>query len=165
MQNQDFTTTILVDQSPAEAYAAINNVRGWWTEFIEGATDIQGTTFDYRYKDIHKTKIRIEELIPEKKVLWYVVENYFDFTSDKTEWTGDYIEFDITTKGNQTAITFTQKGLTPQSECYNVCRDAWTHFIRESLYALITTGKGDPIYKEETVENFNEDLREKHGIN
>lgn len=164
MQNQDFTTTILVDQSPAEAFAAINNVRAWWNEDITGSTDTLGT-FKYRYRDVHTSIIRIDELIPGKKVVWYVVENFFNFTADKTEWTGDTMVFEIGTKGNQTEVRFSQNGLTPLSECFNVCRDAWSHFINESLYALITTGKGDPVAKdEETTENFNEELREKHGI-
>jgi hypothetical protein len=30
MNNQDFTAAFTVDQTPEEAFAAINNVRGWW---------------------------------------------------------------------------------------------------------------------------------------
>ncbi|NML19236.1 SRPBCC domain-containing protein [Pseudoflavitalea sp. G-6-1-2] len=165
MQNQDFTTTILVDQSPEEAFAAINKVSSWWNEDITGSTDTLGSTFKYRYRDVHATTLRIDELVPGKKVVWHVVENYFNFTEDKTEWTGDTIIFEISTKGNQTEVRFSQNGLTPLSECYNVCREAWSHFINESLFALITTGKGDPVAKDDSNENFNEELREKHGIN
>ena len=42
MKNQNFTTTFSVDQTPEEAFAAINNVRGWWSGEIAGSTDKLG---------------------------------------------------------------------------------------------------------------------------
>jgi hypothetical protein len=51
MKKRSFTTTISVDQTPNEAFAAVNNVRGWWSGEIEGATDKLGAEFTYRYKD------------------------------------------------------------------------------------------------------------------
>ena len=42
MSNLSFATTILVDQTPEQAFAAIINVRGWWSEDIEGTTDVTG---------------------------------------------------------------------------------------------------------------------------
>ncbi len=38
MKSQNFSTTVRVDQTPEAAFAAINNVRGWWSGEIEGAT-------------------------------------------------------------------------------------------------------------------------------
>jgi len=45
MKKRSLTTTISVDQTPNEAFAAINNVRGWWSGEIEGATDKLGAEF------------------------------------------------------------------------------------------------------------------------
>ena len=67
MSNQNFTTTFSVYQTPDEAFAAIINVRGWWSDEIEGRTDKLGEEFTYRYEDIHYSKQEITELIPAKK--------------------------------------------------------------------------------------------------
>ena len=144
MQNQNLSTTILVDQTPKQVFDAINNVRGWWSEEIEGSTDKLNSEFDYHYEDVHRCKMKITELIPNKKIVWDVLENYFKFTEDKTEWTGNKIAFEITEKGNKTELRFTQVGLVPEYECYDICSDSWKNYIHNSLRSLITDGKGKP---------------------
>jgi hypothetical protein len=74
MSNKDFTATISVDQSPEEAFNAINKVRGWWSENIESGTDKLGAEFTYRYQDVHFCRVKIAELILAKKVVWHVLE-------------------------------------------------------------------------------------------
>ncbi len=149
MTTQDFTTTLLVGQSPAAVFNAINNVRGWWSENIEGGTDNLNDEFIYHYKDIHYCKIKVIELAPDQKVVWLVLDNYFKFTEDKSEWKGTRIVFEISQKDGQTAIRFTHEGLVPQYECYEICRDAWTGYIQDSLRSLIATGSGQPNAKED----------------
>lgn len=144
MNTSNFTTAIIVDESPEAAYNAINNVRGWWSEEIEGSTDKLNELFNYHYEDVHRCKMKITELISNQKVVWVVLENYFKFTKDTNEWTGDKIIFDITNQDGKTAIRMTQEGLTPTYECFDICRDAWTTYIQKSLKNLITTGKGNP---------------------
>jgi hypothetical protein len=150
----NFTTAFTVEQSPEEAFAAIKNVRGWWSDEIEGRTDQLGE-FQYHYRDIHRCTIRITELAAGKKVVWHVVENYFNFVKDKREWKDTDIVFEIATKANKTDVRFTHVGLSPQQECYGVCSDAWRTYINGSLRNLIATGKGQP--------NQNEQLARKHG--
>ena len=86
MKHQNFTTTFSVDQTPQEAFTAINNVRGWWSGQIEGDTDKPGADFTYRYQDKHRSTQRITELIPGKRVVWHVLDSDLSFL--KTEASG-----------------------------------------------------------------------------
>jgi hypothetical protein len=138
---QDYTTTFSVTQTPEEAFKAINNVRGWWEGQIEGKTEKIGDVFTYRYGDFHRSKQKVTDLIPGKRVVWLVVEGGPKFTKDKTEWIGTKIIFDISKNGSKTEVHFTHQGLIPRLECYDSCTDAWGPIIRNSLRTLITEGK------------------------
>ena len=144
MQNQNFTTALVVDQTPEEIFNAINNPRGWWSEEIEGSTEKLNDEFTYHYKDVHISKMKLIEVIPHKKVVWLVLDNHFKFTKDTSEWKDNKIIFEITEKDNQTQLQFTQLGLVPVYECYDICKDAWSNYIHNSLRNLIITGKGQP---------------------
>jgi len=145
MSNQDFTRSFTVDQTPEQVFAAINNVRGWWSEDIEGATDKLDAAFSYRYKDVHRCTIKVVELVPGKRVVWHVLDNYFSFTEDKTtEWTDTKIRFEISRMDDKTEVHFTHEGLLPGNECYEACSEGWTMYINGSLRDLIATGKGQP---------------------
>lgn len=159
METANFTTSFVVDQSAEEVFKAVNNVRGWWSEEIEGGTEKLNDEFNYHFKDVHISKMKLVEVIPNKKVVWLVMDNHFKFTKDKSEWNGNKIVFNISRKGSQTQLQFTQIGLVPAYECYDICRDAWTNYIKNSLRNLITTGKGEPNPKEG---GFNEQLLEQH---
>jgi hypothetical protein len=144
MNTNDYTTTFAVDQSPEQVFAAVNNVRGWWSGDIEGRTDRLGAEFTYRYEDIHRSTQKITEWVPGKKIVWRVLDANISFAKDKAEWNGTDIVFEIARKGKQTALRFTHVGLVPAIECYGKCSGAWGFYINESLRSLITTGKGDP---------------------
>jgi activator of Hsp90 ATPase-like protein len=137
-----------VEKTPTEVFAAINNVRGWWSGEIDGGTQKLGDEFTYRYEDIHYSKQRITESIPGKKVVWLVLESSLNFIEDKKEWNGTKITFEIARKGGKTEVHFTHVGLVPESECYGACFSAWGSYINGSLRGLITRGKGSPNPKE-----------------
>ncbi len=148
MPSQNYTATISVDQSPKEAFDAIRNVRGWWSEEIEGSTAKVGDEFKYRYRDVHSCTMKLVELAPNKRIAWLVTDNYFDFIDDKTEWKGTKVVFDIANSGEKTEIRFTHEGLVPEYECFTICSNAWGSYINGSLKNLIATGKGSPNPKE-----------------
>ncbi len=145
MTATDFTTTILVDQTPQEAFNAINNVRGWWQGEITGNTSLLNDEFSYRMKDIHYSKQRLVELIPNKKIVWLVTDSKLNF-NNQSEWTGTKIIFEIKEMDNKTQVRFTHVGLIPKFECYDNCSWAWGALIQESLHSLITTGKGTNVF-------------------
>lgn len=147
--DNSYTTSFVVDASPKSVFEAINNVRDWWSEEIEGDTQTAQSTFFYHYRDVHLSKMKIVESVPYKRVVWFVIENSFNFTKDQAEWTGNKIIFELSKLKNETKLTFTQHGLTPRNECYDVCEKSWTSYIQGSLKNLITTGVGQPNKKEE----------------
>lgn len=143
MKNQDFTTTIWVEQTPAEAYHAILNVRSWWSglfdESFEGNSEKPGDEFSFRAGGgLHYTKQKLTELVPDKKVEWLVTEANLSFAEKADEWNGTRISFDISEEAGKTKIVFTHLGLVPAFECYDSCAPAWTQYIKEQLPAAIT---------------------------
>lgn len=144
MADRDYTISFTVDQSPEAAFDAVNDVRGWWSGEIDGDTDKLGAEFTYRYKDIHRSTQKIVEFERGKKVVWRVTDATLNFVSDKTEWNGTSIVFEIGKKGGKTELRFTHVGLVPRFECYDGCSGAWGHYITDSLRGLIEKGKGRP---------------------
>ncbi len=142
MNNQGYTTTFTVDQSPKEVFDAINDVRSWWSgdPGAQGDTDKLGAEFTYAHKEFHYTKQRITEFVPGKKIVWLIIESSINFVKDKNEWKGTEVIFDIEEKDGKTNVRFTHKGLVPAFECYDNCSSAWSSAVA-SLREFITTGK------------------------
>jgi len=156
MNDQNYTTSFTVDKTPQEVFAALNNVRAWWSEEIDGDTDKLGAVYFYHFKDIHRCTIKVTELVSNKKVSWHVLHNDFNFIKDKTEWNDTDVVFEIEKKGDKTELHFTHVGLAPSHECYGVCSDAWGTYINGSLRDLIATGQGHP--------NQNVEIAGKHDL-
>lgn len=143
MKTEDYNVSITVDATAHEAFESINSISKWWTEDVEGSSQKPGDEFTVRFGDIHVSTQKIIEVIPDKKVVWLVTDSKLNFIKDKDEWTKTTIEFDISNIDNKTQIHFTHFGLVPEVECYNSCKKGWNYYI-ESLYKLLTEGKGTP---------------------
>lgn len=146
MNDKDFTTTITVEQTPMEVFDAINRVSSWWQGEIEGNSGETGSEFSYRMKDIHFSKQKVLELVPAQKIVWLVTDSQLNFVDKKSEWTGTKIIFEISESNQKTQLHFTHQGLVPGFECYGGCSRGWNGLIQQSLYNLITTGKGKDVF-------------------
>src|SRR5580765_2419443 len=144
MTAESYRTAFTVEQSADEAFAAINDVRSWWTGEIDGPTDTLGAEFTYRYRDLHDSRQAITELARGRRVVWDVVEGYLGFVGKADEWKGAQIVFELVPHGDGTEVRFTHEGLSPDRECYDSCSGGWDAFIQGNLRRFIATGEPQP---------------------
>ena len=161
MTNENYTKTFTVEQDADKVFNAITNVRGWWSEGIEGNYGNVGDRFTHRVQDIHRCLLEVKTLVPGSKVAWHVIDNHFSFTKDELEWIGTDIVFDIVRENDKTKVTLTHIGLVPNYECYEVCVDGWGTYMN-SLQSLIATGKGQPNVGEAMNDSEERLLSESH---
>lgn len=143
----NFTRTIIFQETkPEKVYDALtNSIPHWWTEMFEGSSNQQGQLFTIRFgTNIYKSLV-VEELVPNKKVVWYVTDSliYIPELTNKAEWINTKIVWEISSKNEQTILDLTHFGLTPKVECFNICQDGWKNFT-DSLTEFINTGIGNP---------------------
>jgi hypothetical protein len=147
MKKQDYTATLLVNAPANKTFKSINHVAGWWTENIEGSSEKLDDVFIIRFGQTFTT-MKIVDSIPDKKVVWNVMDCNLHWLADKKEWKNTRMVFEISAEGDATRIQFTHVGLTPQVACYDDCVKGWDQYIKDSLGKLINEGKGLPQRKE-----------------
>lgn len=142
----NFKKTIIIQATDNKIFDALtNSISKWWTEMFEGTSNQQGKIFTIRFgTNVFKT-MAVEELIPNKKVVWNVTDSLIDIPGlkNKTEWINTKIVWEISPQDNQTELNLTHFGLTPQVECFSICQDGWHNFT-DSLTEYINTGVGKP---------------------
>jgi len=150
MNTSDYRATLLVDKTPEEVINAINNIRGWWSEEMEGSAEKSNDVFTVRFGEVYIT-MKIVELIPGQKIVWQVIDCNKPWLKNKKEWNGTKISFEVSKKDDKTQIRFAHLGLVPEVECFEVCSNAWTDYLQGSLFKLVTTGKGKPTPMKKTA--------------
>jgi len=144
MDKQSFTRVFLVDQTPQQVFDAITNVPAWWHKEMKGSSKNLNDEFSVQFDDIHYSKHRLTEVVPNKKIDWLTLDSKLTFVEKQSEWTGTTITYEIIEKGKQTELHFRHDGLVPAFQCFEGCSKGWTYFLEESLLPFIRTGKGQP---------------------
>ena len=144
MENNDFTTTVAVNK-PADAVlsALTVGITKWWTHDFTGSADKAGDAFTVRFDKTFMTFT--VESANENEVKWQCTDANTDAPGldVKDEWIGTSILWQIEPVANGTQVTLTHYGLSPEVECYEICRAGW-HQFTASFVSLLNTGKGMP---------------------
>jgi hypothetical protein len=143
MTTQDLTCNIQAPVSAKEAYDKIARVGEWWAKDFKGSAHNLGDTFTVRFGTTF-VDFKIAEAVPEKRIVWLVVNCYIPSLNDKTEWNGTSVAWDIATSGDTATITMTHHGIRPEVECYQMCEKGWNHHIAHSLHKFLIEGQGSP---------------------
>ncbi len=131
--------------APKEVFDLINDVPKWWikeaggtiAEF-EGKSSKLNDEFILRHGDVHYSKHKLIEFIPDRKVVWLVTDSKLTWIKEnKQEWTGTKMIFEMIPKGEKTSMFFTHEGLVPQLECYEHCVHFWDRVTSDWLVNFI----------------------------
>jgi len=144
MQPKNYQNSITVNVTPGEAYEGIKDVRGWWAKKVEGRSEQRWDVFTTRFGATFVT-FEIMEDIPGKKIVWDVRDCHLHWISDKKEWNGTRVVFEIEPVGDRAKVTMTHVGLVPGAECYNDCENGWNEHFGESLVKHLTAHEGMPV--------------------
>jgi hypothetical protein len=144
MEQNDYHSIITVNADISAAFESVQKrVGDWWTPNLEGSSDKIGDEFIVHFGDTFVV-FKITELIANKKMVWQVTDCYLSWLQDKHEWTGTTLIWEFKVVDTASQISLTHKGLVPEVECYDSCIKGWNFFFKESLYKLLTEGKGMP---------------------
>jgi len=140
--SRDYNCTIAVKANPTQTFHAICDIPKWWATNFEGRAQIAGDRFTVRFGKTYSV-IKVSESDPGKKLAWIIEESYLPLFKNPAQWNNTRIVWEIVDK-NDTEITMTHMGLTPETDCYCDCEKGWNFYIGESLKKLVTDGIGCP---------------------
>jgi hypothetical protein len=123
--------------------ALTTEICSWWTEDFSGSAKRVKEEFTVRFGNTFKTFVVVE--LSSTTVSWKCMDSYIDMPdlNKKDEWIGTTIHWAIGSDGHQNCLELFHEGLTPEIECFDVCRQGWISFLA-SLRNWLETKEGSP---------------------
>lgn len=136
MKTNNFSYTIKTKQPAAEVFQRLLDPKKWWVGFYEETIEGKSEQLNDEFRFIagggmHDTKQRLVELLPGKKIVWLVTNSNLSFLDRPEEWKGTRFGFELNKEGNDTLVTFTHEGLTPEIECFDQCSAGWNSYLHQ----------------------------------
>lgn len=137
----NYTATIKTKLPGDQVYAVITeHMSDWWTpmsaQFLNlgdrARTDFGGRSY-WELEAIRLDRPHVIELRCSEA--YHTHEGLPD--SIQEEWLDTVLRFDIRDANDETEITLTHVGLTPQLTCFDVCKAGWDHYFVGSLSSYL----------------------------
>lgn len=139
MANIEHLQTIHVPA--AKVYEVLTTAEGlseiWTNELI--VNQQVGLINEFRFGSNDITKMRIEELIPNKKVIWQCIDS-------DPEWVDTIVSFELEEKSEKSLITLRHMNWKEVTPFYRSCNYNWAIFLY-SLKSYCEEGVGLPYQK------------------
>lgn len=130
-----------VNVPASKIYKALTTSRGlseiWTNELI--VNDEIGFINEFRFGSNDITKMRVEELITNNRIVWHCVDS-------DPEWIDTIVSFDIEEKEGKSNITLKHMNWRKLTSFYRFCNYNWGIFLY-SLKMYCEEGKGLPYQK------------------
>ena len=123
----------------------ISRVSEWWAKNFEGKSEEPNDVFTVRFENGDMYKVKVSEIIPNKKILWDVIDSYQGWHNDHTEWIGTKIVWEVFPMADSIEVKMTHVGLVPEFECFDKCSHGWDYLIEKSLLSFLNSNKGMPV--------------------
>jgi len=133
-----YTVEIELSRSPDDVFNHVIDLSKWWPEEFEGESIKLNTEFVFRTGDMHYSKNKVVEFVPNKKVVWVTTESIRK--TDNYDWTGTKFIFELTTHDDSTLLRFTYDGVVLELESDRLVQIC-DMVIKELFYNFITYGK------------------------
>ncbi|HTI10371.1 MAG TPA: SRPBCC family protein [Puia sp.] len=143
MNQENYHCSFTANNTVKEAFDSITRVSEWWTGNLEGSSNNLNDLFTVRFGET-SSLIKIVEWVPDKKIVWQVVDCHLHFLKNKKEWKDTRLLWEVLPDGDATQVRMTHIGLVPALECYANCKDGWNYYVKTSLFELLTRHKGRP---------------------
>lgn len=134
MENRNYRKTILVNASPEEAVKKISEVI-WWKKDFKGTAMKLNDQFTVPFGELNGESSYVDfvinELSPNKKVIWKVSDCNLPWFENKKEWNNTEVVFELSKQNGKTRIDFTHIGLVPEVECYTACEAGWNGHLND----------------------------------
>ena len=137
----DYTATTLFE-SPADAvFDALTtpaSLTGWWMG--ASGSGLEGGALTFRWGAEGALVMRVDAAQRAKLVEWTALAS-----EPLDDWVGTTVRFEISPgETGGTRLDFRHVGLTPQLECFDMCKQGWDQYL-PSLVGYVDRGQGSPL--------------------